>query len=102
MNKIANIPPERRQRGRPTGSCNKVSALLKDAILMAAENAHPEGLVGYLTEQAVANPVAFMGLLGRVLPLQVQGTGEGSALEIRWLPPLMPEGEPNGSVHPGA
>jgi hypothetical protein len=89
MNKIARIPLERRQRGRPMGSPNKVSGLLKDAILMAGDEADPEGLVGYLTKQALTNPVAFMGLLGRVLPLQMTG-GSGGPLEIRWLPPQEP------------
>ena len=92
MNKIANIAPHKRQRGRPLGSCNKVSALLKDAILMAGDEADPEGLVGYLTKQALTNPVAFMGLLGKVLPLQLAGGGDGP-IEIRWLPPLEPPPE---------
>ena len=56
---------------------------------MAAENADEEGLVGYLSKQAIANPVAFMGLLGKVLPLQTTGGG-GGPLEIRWLPPQEP------------
>jgi hypothetical protein len=88
-NKIDRICPERRQRGRPKGSRNKIPALLKDAILMAGENAHPEGLVGYLRHQAISNPVAFMGLLARILPLQMTG-GTGEPLEIRWLPPQEP------------
>ena|SRR5215204_4670441 len=88
-NKIANIAPEKRQRGRPIGAGNKTTALLKDAILMAAENADEEGLVGYLRHQAIVNPVAFLGLLGKVLPLQMTG-GTGGPLEIRWLPPQEP------------
>ena len=86
MNRIANIAPEKRQRGRPLGSRNKIPALLKDAILMAAEDADEEGLVGFLKKQALTNPVAFMSLLGKVLPLQTTGEG-GGPLEIRWLPP---------------
>ena len=59
-------------RGRPAGSGNKVPAILKEAIIMAAENAGgTEGLVGYLQTQAKANPSAF--LLGKVLPLQMAG-----------------------------
>ena len=42
--------------------------------------------------QALTNPVAFMGLMGKVLPMQMTG-GTGEPLEIRWLPPQMPEGE---------
>lgn len=57
--------------GRKKGTPNKVTSLLKDDILLAAEKAHSGGRVGYLKEQAQTNPVAFMGLLGRVLPTQV-------------------------------
>jgi hypothetical protein len=66
--------------GRKTGTPNKTTALLKDAILEAAERAgDEEGMVGYLVEQAHANPTSFMTLLGKVLPLQVQG---GMAVEV--------------------
>lgn len=60
--------------GRPKGVPNKTTALLKDAILQAAEKAGDrEGLVGYLTVQAKANPGPFMALLGKVLPMQIAG-----------------------------
>ena len=72
-----NKPP--RSPGRPKGSPNKTTALLKDAILQAAERAgDKEGMIGYLHTQAVANPGPFMGLLGKVLPMQVTGEGGGS------------------------
>lgn len=60
--------------GRPKGSKNKTTAILKDAILMAAEGAGgKQGLVGYLQQQAKANPGPFMALLGKVLPLTLSG-----------------------------
>lgn len=60
--------------GRQAGTPNKTTALLKDAILKAAEQAGgAEGLVGYLEAQAKASPAAFMSLLGKVLPMQVVG-----------------------------
>jgi hypothetical protein len=65
--------------GRPKGTPNKTTALLKDAILKAAEAAGgggPDGLAEYLARQAVANPGPFMTLLGKVLPLQVTGDPE--------------------------
>lgn len=62
--------------GRPKGSVNKVTALLKDDILQAADNAHPQGRVGYLTEQAQKNPTAFLTLLGKVLPSDITSGGE--------------------------
>lgn len=66
--------------GRPKGSVNKVTALLKDDILQAADNAHPKGRVGYLTEQAQKNPTAFLTLLGKVLPSDITSDGEKIAL----------------------
>ena len=68
--------------GRQKGTPNKTTALLKDAILQAADLAGGEGgLVGYLTSQAQGNPQSFLPLLGKVLPMQVTGADEG-AIEI--------------------
>jgi hypothetical protein len=58
--------------GRPKGLPNKMTTLLKDAILLAAEEAGGKGgLVGYLKRQALENPGPFMALLGKVLPTQL-------------------------------
>ena len=79
--------------GRPKGSQNKTTTLLKDAILKAAELAGGrEGLVGYLQKQAEENPGPFMALLGKVLPMQVTGpddpeTGKPTAIEFRLVRP---------------
>ena len=63
-------------KGRPPGAVNKTTALLKDAILIAATKAGGKGgMAGYLEKQAQTNPGPFMALLGKVLPMQ--GTGEG-------------------------
>ena len=64
--------------GRPKGLPNKTTALLKDAILMAAQKAGAnengeDGLVYYLQTQATNNPGPFMSLLGKVLPMTVAG-----------------------------
>jgi hypothetical protein len=67
----------RKTGGRTKGTPNKTTALLKDAILEAAVQAgKKEGLVGYLTRQADDNPAAFLTLLGKVLPLTLQGDPE--------------------------
>jgi hypothetical protein len=71
--------------GRPKGVPNKSNAMLKDAILQAAQNAGgAEGIVGYLEAQATANPGPFMALLGKVLPTQHSGPdGEAIPLAIK-------------------
>jgi hypothetical protein len=73
--------------GRPKGIPNKTTALLKDAILKAAEQAGNkvgnDGLVSYLEVQATENPGPFLSLLGKVLPMQVTGEGGGHIL-VQW------------------
>jgi hypothetical protein len=64
--------------GRKRGSFNKTTSVLKEAALLAAEQTGDpskrgcDGLVGYLRFVAREYPPAFMSLLGRVLPQQVQ------------------------------
>jgi len=83
VNKQREIKKPPRSRGRPKGSPNKTTALLKDALLIAAEKAGGKaGMVGYLTTQASENPSAFMSLLGKVLPLQIAGTGEDGKIVV--------------------
>jgi hypothetical protein len=71
--------------GRPKGSPNKTTALLKEAILTAAEltgndGQGKDGLIGYCRRLAATEPRAFASLLGRVLPLQLSGDA-GSPLK---------------------
>ena len=72
--------------GRPKGALNKTTALLKDAILKAAEQAGNkvgnDGMVSYLEVQATENPGPFMSLLGKVLPMQITGE-DGKDIIIR-------------------
>ena len=67
--KLANGNPANKG-GRPKGSVNKFTRELKDMILGALDDA---GGQEYLRAQAIANPTAFMTLVGKVLPLQVAG-----------------------------
>jgi hypothetical protein len=76
--------------GRKKGSVNKTTALLKDAIIKASELAGEDGkgkgkTVGYLKKLAVDHPPAFAQLLGKVLPMQIQGAGKDGAhlVELR-------------------
>lgn len=73
----------RKTGGRQKGTPNKTTALLKDAILKAAEQAGgDDGMVGYLTLQATENPGPFMSLLGKVLPMQIAGDDDGGPLKV--------------------
>lgn len=60
-------------KGRPRGVPNKNTAALKEMILAALNN---KGGVEYLEKQADEQPVAFMTLIGKVLPMQVTGGGD--------------------------
>lgn len=54
---------------------SKVTRELKEMILQALDN---KGGVDYLERCAEDHPVAFMSLVGKVLPLQVKGELEHS------------------------
>ena len=70
--------------GRKTGTLNKNTTVLKDAILLAADEAGddlaskggPGGKVGYLKWLATNNSSAFSSLLGKVLPTTIAGDEE--------------------------
>jgi hypothetical protein len=72
-------PPD---AGRKVGSTNKTTGVLKEAILLAAQQVGDlnergrDGLVGYLRFLACNYPQAYVSLLGRVLPLQVRVDGQ--------------------------
>lgn len=66
--------PRPKTGGRAKGTPNKVTGEVKAMVLEALSRA---GGVTYLTKQAKENPVAFLSLVGKVLPLQVTGEGGG-------------------------
>jgi hypothetical protein len=68
---IANL---RMGQGRAKGEPNKINKQIKDMIIGALNDA---GGQRYLHTQANANPVAFMGLIGKVLPTELRGNIEG-------------------------
>jgi hypothetical protein len=63
----------RKTGGRQKGVPNKVTGELKDMILGALADA---GGRKYLSDLALSNPNAFTTLVGKVLPMTVQGPGE--------------------------
>lgn len=64
----------RKTGGRQKGSPNKLTKQLKDMILDALDES---GGIEYLKQTAIDHPVAFLTLVGKVLPLQVTGEGGG-------------------------
>jgi hypothetical protein len=69
--------------GRKVGVPNKLNADLKAMILGALDDA---GGREYLAARAIDTPVAFMSLLGKVLPMQLTGENGGAlAIDFRWL-----------------
>lgn len=73
---------KREGAGRPKGVPNKLNGDIKTMIVGALCAA---GGQDYLLRQAEQNPVAFMGLIGRVLPLQVTGENGGAlVVDIHW------------------
>jgi hypothetical protein len=83
VTKVEESGKRTKRGGRTKGTPNKTTALLKDALLQAAQNAGgKDGMVGYLTRQAEENPGPFLSLLGKVLPLQIAGTGEDGKIIV--------------------
>jgi len=62
--------------GRKAGTPNKVTAQLKEDILAALSGA---GGIDYLQQVAGSHPAAFLSLIGKVLPMTVEGPGADGA-----------------------
>lgn len=80
-------PTPLRNRGRPKGSVNKVTADVKAMVLEALSNA---GGADYLLAQSASNPNAFMALVGKVLPLTVSGDPDNpllTGLTVKFVKP---------------
>jgi hypothetical protein len=58
-------------KGRPKGARNKLTRDVKEMILGALSDV---GGQKWLVKQAELNPTAFMGLLGKIIPTQMDAT----------------------------
>ncbi len=70
--------------GREKGTPNKLNADLKGMILGALESG---GGQKWLETQMNANPVAFISLIGRVLPMTVAGDPDAplqTSIRVSW------------------
>ena len=62
----------RKTGGRKKGTPNRETKALREMILQALDDQKGGG-VGYLKDQALMNPNAFLSLLGKVLPTTLAG-----------------------------
>jgi len=67
-------------RGRPRGAKNKLSTNVKDMIVAALNGA---GGVEYLARQAEQNPAAFIGLISKILPLQIGAESDSRPVNVK-------------------
>lgn len=56
--------------GRPKGSLDKGNALIREMIAQALDEV---GGVQYLADKARSHPPAFLALVGKVMPVQIEG-----------------------------
>ena len=83
---MAGTGGRREGAGRKPGVPNKLSADIKGMVLGALQDV---GGRDYLAARALDQPVAFMGLVGKVLPLQLTGeNGAPIAVDFRWADAL--------------
>lgn len=79
--------PGERRGGRQKGTPNKMTAAIKEMVVDALNQA---GGTEYLLIQANDNPTAFLTLVGKVLPLQVDGSMDHNVKvtgALQWKPP---------------
>lgn len=77
--KVGESSSRTKHGGRTKGTPNKLTADVKSMILGALNAVGGEK---YLVKQANENPKAFLGLVGKVLPLQVTGA-DGDPLTVQ-------------------
>ena len=74
--------------GRPKGSLDKGNALIREMVAEALDKA---GGVEYLARVAESHPGPFLGLVGKVLPIQVTGEGGGpvqQSIVVEFVKPI--------------
>lgn len=82
----------RKTGGRAKGVPNKATKELKEMILAALEGA---GGIEYLQRQADASPAAFISLLGKIVPMQVNANASGD-IKVTVRREIVKPVDPNG------
>lgn len=67
-------------KGRPKGAVNKLTKTIREAVEISFAQI---GGADWLAKMADDQPVAYMTLLGKVLPQQIEHTGkDGAAIQL--------------------
>jgi hypothetical protein len=69
----------RQGAGRPKGSLDKGNALIRDMVAQALDEL---GGAAYFVEVGRSHPAALMALIGKTMPIQVEGAGGGPVQHI--------------------
>ena len=81
--------PRRNEAGKPKGRQNTLTISMREAVEIAARDCHPQGLAGWLIDRAqggIQDRQIFAGLVGKVIPIQVQQSVEGGiSINLNWL-----------------
>ena len=85
-------------QGRPKGALNKDNADIRAMVVGALKAV---GGQEYLAECAISHPVAFLGLVGKVMPLQLASNDAGAlAFDFRWASAAGDENRPTLTYTP--
>ena len=93
-------PGDPKLGGRKCGTPNRMTTILKDAILQAATEEGGGNIVTYLRQQVREQPGPFLALLGRVLPLQLQNDRDNPRLITQINYVITDPKEPNQAHRP--
>lgn len=76
----SNLTPGKPGPGRPPGSRNKTTVAAKEAIALAAEGlGGTDRLIAWAKEDPKNEHAFWSGIYPKLMPLQVDGPGEGGA-----------------------
>lgn len=85
------VKPPNAGKGRGKGNVNKTTAAIKEMIEGALNDV---GGQAYLVQQARDNPVAFMGLVGKILPKDINHGGQdGNPMTIKLIKEIVDPGK---------
>jgi hypothetical protein len=72
-----NPNPKPNLKGRPKGAKTKVTQDIKEMIRLSIDDV---GGRAYFARQAEENPVAYMGLVGKILPKEIDARVTGDVI----------------------